>query len=545
MDLKQKVLSTSFQFGSEKTFGYSVDLRALLLDEHSEYFEEIIEKIWTHIKAWDPEIFVGKGVGSFPLLIGLKLRAHADGKKIPVLSVRDARKNRGNFKKIVEGPTPENLAGKSRAVFIDDIFQKGNTYKSTVKTCFEEGFNLTFVGIAVIFDFWDSSRQYVAKKFPFYSIFKRHDLGLTRKDDNLPTLLDKLSWRLHTYHRGPNFMPIKSLPVIHDARLFLGNDNTAFYCFDVQSGNLLWSHESRLPTVKGTACVANFFEDNVFYTSYDGTVRSINYKTGKLNWAVKADLNLHSSIEIDKERRQLFLGTEWDKQDTSYGRGDYVSLCLDTGYEIWRTKTRGMIPASPTYCEKYDLIICGNNDFNIYVLDPDDGTIINKLPTKGEVKGKPALSHNQKIAVCQTVTGHVYAFKPTGKLLWERKVCKDAIFPHPLIWDDTVYVTSTINIIFALDLYTGFIKWVCNLRGFTGWGVIRVGNHILSLTHNGFVVLIDRFTGKKISSDHLTKKYNLDGILCYQPPAFDGENLIIVTNNKGILSFKVNPNVFD
>lgn len=545
MNLKNKILSDALKLGDNKKLNYAFDFRAVLNDQETEFLVEVSKTLWDKIKHHNPEILVTRGMGGYPLVTAIKLLAYNDGIKLATLIVRETRKNRGAFKKIVEGPLPQNLKSSSRAVFIDDIFNTGSTV-DTVKTVLEdEGYDLEFLAVAVILDFWKKSRQLVAIDFPFYSIYRRHDLGLTREDHNLPTILDNLNWRLHIHHTGRDFMPTKSMPVIHDGRIFVGNDNNSFYCYDVENGDLLWKIDSSLPSLKGAVCVAKFSNDDVFYTSYDGTVRSINYKTGQHNWSVKADLNLHSAVAIDQKNSRLFLGTEWDKREPKYGRGDIICLNLDNGFEQWRTPTRGMIPASPIYSEKHNLVLCGSNDFFVYILDADSGTIKTKIPTIGEVKGKIASSDDQEIFIAQTIYGNVHAFDKNGNILWTRNVGYQSHHPYPLIWNNNVYVTNTASHVLCLDIFTGQVNWLTKLRGSVGWGVIPMGNHLFAITETGYVSIIDRFTGKKLAKDHIIRSAKIAGAECHQPAAFDGENLIIVTNNKGILAYKLDINKYE
>ena len=539
MNLKSKILSNALKLGDNSKLNYAFDFRAVLNDIETEFLFEISKNLWDKIKHHKPEILVTKGMAGYPLVTAIKLIAYNEGINLATLIIRETRKNRGAFKKIVEGPLPKNLKSLNKAIFIDDIYNTGSTFKTTKTTLEDEGYDLEFLAVAVILDFWNKSRQLTAIDFPFYCLYRRHDLGLTREDNSLPTILDNPNWRLHIHHTGRDFMPTKSMPVIHDSRMFVGNDNNSFYCYDVNNGDLLWKIDSKLPSLKGAVCVAKFFNENVYYTSYDGTVRSINYKTGKHNWSVKADLNLHSAVAIDQNSSRLFLGTEWDKQEPRYGRGDIICLNLENGFELWRTPTRGMIPASPIYSDKHNLVLCGSNDFFVYILDADNGSIKVKIPTMGEVKGKIASSDDQEIFIAQTVYGNVHAFDKNGQILWTRNVGYRSHHPYPLVWGNSVYVTNEGSHVLSLDIFTGTVNWLTKLRGSVGWGVIPMGEHLFAITGSGYLAILNRFTGKKLAKDHITRSATVNGAECHQPAAYDGKNLIIVTNNKGILAYKL------
>lgn len=532
MELKQAILSKSLAFLDNGS--YSFDNRRLLHDADA-HLQEAASRIWEKIKHTNPTVLVGKGVGAYPLLIAIKLFAgYADKRNLSVLFIRDSRKTRGVFRKLVEGPLPADVDGQ-KAAFIDDLYNKGSTYRECKQTIFDEGFNLQFVACAVIFDFWDQSRQLIATGEPFFSLFQRRDLGLTRKDNNLPTLLDTVKWRQHIFHEGVDQMPIKSKPVIWQDKLYMGNDNNNFYCLDVNTGDTIWVNNAVVHPVKGVVCEAQIDEAGfVYWPSYDGTLKKANAETGKLDWVVKLDAAVHSTPALDFKNDRLFIGTEWDKRGW-YGVGDFVAVKMSTGVELWRTQSRGMIPASPVYDEKLNLIVCGSNDFHLYVLDASTGSVSAKIPVKGEVKGRAAIADN--IAVAVTTSGWIYGIDLiTFQVLWERRIGLSTVHSFAIIEDGLCFVTNAAMSVIAIELTTGNISWVTKLRGAVQWGVNDLGPCLLALTTNGYVVLLDKQTGRKLASDNISRS-GITIATCYQPPAYNGKNLLIPTNRHGLICY--------
>jgi adenine/guanine phosphoribosyltransferase-like PRPP-binding protein len=128
MNLISKILSNSLKLGDENKFNFAFDFRELLNDGETEILNHISSLLWNKIKHLEPEVLVTKGYGGTPLLFGIKLAAYQDGHNLSTLQIRETRKTRGEFKKLVEGPVPEKLKGKRKTIFIDDLIQNGKTF---------------------------------------------------------------------------------------------------------------------------------------------------------------------------------------------------------------------------------------------------------------------------------------------------------------------------------------------------------------------------------------------------------------------------------
>lgn len=534
MKLITELLSNSVSLGLGSS-NYSFNNRQLLISGDTKLLMEVADSMWNGIKHLQPECIFGTGVGASPLLTSIKLRAYMlDGVDLRVLFIRDARKTKGTFNKLVEGATPKEVEYK-KSVFIDDLYNYGNTFNKAKQALFDDGFNVNVVGVAVMVDFWMGSRILSAIGFPFYSIVRRHDLGLTRIDNNIPSILNKKIWEIDSHHTGQDVMPIKSMPVIHENKVYIGNDNTNQYCYNLFTGDLIWKYESMLPSPKGNVSVAQFSENNIFWSAYDGVLRCAEKNTGNHIWATKLDSNLHSSPELDPENDRLFIGTEWDKQEHKYGRGDIVSVDMSTGNELWRVPTDGMVPATPLYINKKNIVVCGSNDFHVYFMDASSGKIISKIPTKGEVKGKPSIDEDNSMVVFSTNLGYVYGVSlRNNDLIWERRIGSNSVHGYPIVENDRVFVTNTTGHVLCLNLYDGNVLWLARTRGNIGWGLTNTESRLFACTTNGYIVTIDKLTGSKLSTD------KIEDVFTYQPLAYDEKTKhVIVSSNKGLYCYEV------
>lgn len=531
--LSEKILSTAVKFG-KNTHNFTFDNRELYNGADTSVLMEIADDLWSQIKHLGPEVLVGKGVGAYSLLVAIKLRAYMlDQINLTILFVRDARKTSGAFKKLVEGPPPNEVLNK-KAVFIDDLYNTGTTFITVKDVLFEEGFDLSIIAAATAVDFWRGSRALFAVGFPFFSTVTRHSLGLTRQDSGLPNILTHVRWELDLHHRGVDYIPVKSTPVIHEGLLYLGNNDTHQYCYDVLTGDLVWKYESMLPALKGNASTAQIQEGKLYWSTYDGVVRCVYAKTGQHIWASKVDTYLHASPCLDIANDRLFIATEWN-QCEKYGHGDIVALQASTGHEIWRTPTKGMIPCTPTYSSVNDWVICGSNDFHVYILSATDGRLVFKVPTKGEVKSKPTLSEDQASVVVSTNTGYIYAISLlTQEILWERRIDEKPVLAQPIVEGFRVYITNETSNTFCLNLHTGKIMWVTRLRGEIGRSILSTDSCLIVGTMDKFITCLDKMSGKKLTKDKLKE------LGTFQPVAYDkATQSLVISTSKGIICYDV------
>lgn len=534
--LKQHLLSNSIFLLGQPNFHF--DTRVSLLGS-SKALHQAAVGIWSKIKQLSPDVIVGKGAGSAPLISAVKLIAWLeDSKELVALMVRDSRKNRSPSKKLIDGPLPQTLPPGARAVFIDDLISQGTTYDFVVAALEEEEFQVNLIAIAVVVDFWYGSRRLSAQGLPVYSLYTRHDLGITRKDSNLPTILNDMSWHLIRHHSGINYMPLKSPPVIDNNKIYIGNDNGHQYCYDLSTGDLLWKYESTSPQLKGTVSQAQIVSGKVYWTSYDGTVRCADAETGQHYWAAKPDRNLHSSPCIDVKNNRLFIGTEFNKLGQGYGEGDIVALNLTTGVELWRFPTLNMVPGTPLYVPSCNTVWAPSNDFFVYALDADTGHLKEKIPTKGEVKGKPVFDPATNTVIFISNYGYAYGIDAeTNTVKWQRKIAASVTHNFPYIENSIVYFSTDGGFVVAVSADDGSVVWITQLRGPVVWGIIDAVKCLIAVTRQGYVVFLDKVTGKKLASDIIKTSTRVE---IYQPPAYYNGKLVISTNTSGIMCYNIN-----
>jgi outer membrane protein assembly factor BamB/orotate phosphoribosyltransferase-like protein len=532
MNVKSEILTRAVKLGHGNS-NFSFDTRELLNGSSAEVLITIADDLWLKIKHLQPEVIFGKGVGSYPLLLALKMRAYLlDKVDLSVLFIRDQRKSKGDFRKLVEGSNHQELVGKP-AIFVDDIFNSGNTFKQCKEDLFNEGFSLNVCACVCMIDFEYSYKSKEPVGVPIYSFVTRSELGLTRQDADLPKILPESKWVIKDHFKQNNHFPIKSTPVVIDGKIFVGSDDTSFSCYDLQTGKLNWKHESLQPQFKGSVCIASFDQNKVYWSGYDGFVNCSDKDSYQLHWSVKVDDNVHASICVDGLNKRLFTATEKCKSIGNYGLGDFICLDSLTGQEIWRTPSEGMIPCTPVYDDLRDMVICGSNDFHLYFLCASTGRVIERIPTRGEVRGQAIISEDKDFVFFSTDNANIYCVElKTLQVLWQTKVGTKSHHAYPVVENGFVYTTNASAHVVCIKADTGKIVWVCRLRGVIGWSITCAESCLVVGTTLGHIVTIDKKTGLKLSSE------KLDNSFIYQKCIYDKDSQsLIVSNNKDLICY--------
>ncbi|WP_370476520.1 outer membrane protein assembly factor BamB family protein [Tamlana flava] len=88
-----------------------------------------------------------------------------------------------------------------------------------------------------------------------------------------------------------------STPTIYQEFVYFGSsDGHTFYCFDINSTNKKWE----IPTNMRTYSQATWFRDEILFSTFDGKIVSVNYKTGSQNWEFQTDASKKNYSKIYK-----------------------------------------------------------------------------------------------------------------------------------------------------------------------------------------------------------------------------------------------------
>lgn len=97
-------------------------------------------------------------------------------------------------------------------------------------------------------------------------------------------------------YRQPRGWIISTPAIYQDFVYFGSSDGHKFYCFDIKSGKKVWE----APTHMRVFSQATSFEDEILFSTFDGKVVSVDYKTGNTNWEFQTDASKENYSKIYK-----------------------------------------------------------------------------------------------------------------------------------------------------------------------------------------------------------------------------------------------------
>ena len=242
----------------------------------------------------------------------------------------------------------------------------------------------------------------------------------------------KMKWKYSAGNR------IRSSPVIDDENVYVGDISGRMMAVNKESGDLIWEYK-----IKGFLLNSDNFGYNrnaiisspalsngiLVFGGRDGFVYALDSKTGKEKWIFDHQISwAMSSPAIHKNT--VYTGTS---------DGHFIqALDLNSGKELWRTKTNHLVWSSPIVTE--NLLYCPDFSGDFNVMTRDSGKIIWKVNLNVGSIGSPIISDN--VIYTGADDGILYALE--GNTSPSRKV--EAI--RAVYWDKLGqydFLTSTVN----------------------------------------------------------------------------------------------------
>lgn len=533
-DLRQSIIQYAVRFADNIVF----DFRLLLTDPKAA--RQAGQLMWQLIKPFAPNVLVGPGFGAAPLLFATAAAALDDGVHLPTLMVRYQRKSH-NQKKWVEG---RRQADNARAVMIDDFMEAGTALPLVEQALRADGHVLDLVAVALFFDMWQplGSRQISTARMPVISLFKRHDIGLSRDcfDAKPPEMRgsypdfiasEPLWWRFDLNTKSG--YPLKCAPAIALGSVFVADDHCRVWRLDALTGEVLWRYDSLANPIKGIVQRLQVVGNSVVFGCYDGTLTRLNGEDGQVQWRWRLDSSIHATPEIDLANQRLFINTEQWNDGTPFGH--LIALDWNTGRVLWRYVHPWWPPGSSVYSVQADTVIASCNDQSVVAVSASDGLLLWRKETRGLVRGKPAI-HKDAVLLA-TEKGWLQCFDvSTGDQRWEVRYGRGAMHQFLHVQGDTVFTLDGRWHLVAFDVFTGAIVWMSRLRSAGNWCPVACGPYLVVLSRDGHLAVFD-------PQRQIKAWEGSTGIASRQSPAIGGcgnDMLFAVAgNNEGLQTYRI------
>lgn len=400
---------------------------------------------------------------------------------------------------------------------------------------------LHLLAFVVFFDMWQplGSRQITVSKMPVRTIFKRHDIGLTRdafdatpplmKGSYPPFVESTPKWWRMGLNQTISYIH-KSAPLIANGAVFAADDNSNLWRHNLETGDIEWQLPSLIKTEKAIVQKLQIHENSLIYGCYDGTVSKVNSENGEIHWRMRQDSSIHATPIVDLDKRRVYINTE--QWNNGKPHGHLQCLNWDSGLVEWSHKHPYWPPGSPHLDPASKIVVATCNDLSIVALNSETGQLIWKQKTHGLVRGRPTIWKSSIFAA--TETGRLYRFDlQTGTVQWIVRFGRGQMHSIPKIIDNQVSVLEGKWHYSFFDVETGELTDIHRLRDAGLYQSESCGRYEVVLSKGGQLAVFDLSKKLKVWEDYVGGTY-------HQPPSIADGHLAIASNNQGLKLFKIN-----
>lgn len=165
---KDAVFKKKIKLSSGKISNFYVDVRRVSLSSKGIYL--ISKAIWNIIKKDRPTAIGGPTLGADPIIAGICMIAHQEGKKLKGFIMRREPKKHGR-QNLIEG---KELTKGERVIIIDDVATTGASLINALLIL--RHYKIKILKAMVVVDREEGARQAFAKlKCPLISLFTKSD----------------------------------------------------------------------------------------------------------------------------------------------------------------------------------------------------------------------------------------------------------------------------------------------------------------------------------------------------------------------------------
>lgn len=286
-------------------------------------------------------------------------------------------------------------------------------------------------------------------------------------------------------HRKMNRMS----PIVTDQQVFQGNNLGEFSSFSRSTGKLQWSRNFK----GGVEAGASLFKNQIFIAANDGTVSSLNIKTGETLWSFSSSSENTSVPVLDPSSGLLY-----------FQNSHNLVFCLeaDTGRQVWvyskPDNALMTIRGSSTPTVSNGLVFVGFSEGSFVALRAQTGQVaweqsLNRNKKFKDIDAQAVVVKNN-LVIISGYDDRVYALSLSqGQILWSYPA---GSYSAVTTDGDHLYVSTTQSELLKLNSESGELIW--KLSGLQGLGTqgTLISNYIVIGESQGTLKFVSRKTGQ-------------------------------------------------
>ncbi len=249
--------------------------------------------------------------------------------------------------------------------------------------------------------------------------------------------------------------PIKATAVIVDAMVYLGTEQSRFFCLDLKDGKKKWQYQSE-GSITGPAAVIG---DKVFFGCQYGFLYALDRETGEEKWRFETDDKIEGGVNVlqvkdsatGKLQTRLFFG--------SYDNHLYA-VDAATGKLIWKYETDNYLVGTPSVVEGDEAaVIVGGCDGLLHVISAQSGKEIRNFDVGAYIPNSAGVRDG--IAYVAHFGGEIGAYDvAAGEEVWKVTAGNGVeLYASPAVSKDRVYVGGRDKLLRCLDRVSGKEMW--------------------------------------------------------------------------------------
>lgn len=302
---------------------------------------------------------------------------------------------------------------------------------------------------------------------------------------------------------GDQFKPLEKVALDKNAIIIYDYDGTV-KSFNLETQKINWNFKAKDEAVTYSR---NKFtlEDGVLYIPFiNGEMYALNHKTGEKFWELKAGLKNSEYIkiwinQIPKINNNLIYIT------SQYENSNIYAFDKRTGYSVWNYKLQYPYNHIPVLYTN-DKVFTQNAPY-IYSFDANTGELLNRRNFDIAMYTTP--TSDGKLVFVANERNTVYALNPnTLETVWEVELAERAIGTKIFTKGDKLYL-ATNNTFYALDTKSGKTIWQTKVTE-EGQAAIEqleeFNNRIYAYNKKGTLFQLDLNTGKILQTINLKSK---------------------------------------
>lgn len=456
---KDKEIQEISMNSSDKKIGWIFDFKNLgmskaFLNEFSKCFWETFNE-----SEYDDVYVGGMETGAISLVSGISLLSPTS-KHVSPFYIRKSRK-KSDLANVIEG----DLSKDKPIILVDDIINNGRTFRKQITILEERGFKVSAIFTCLRFRDMDTYQDLLDKNIKIISIFELNDFKEVLPVSNLKDVKQETSY-LNKYSNAyklsltnkPNLYLVvpKSGPVLDEGNVYIGSDDGSFSCLKSLDGSVVWQYKVLFGgSGKRIFSTPIIYKNTVIFGAYDGNLYCLNKVSGKIEWVFFDADWIGSSPCVDHAKCIVFIGLEFGLFKK---RGGVAAIDIKTGKALWKNYTMtGLTHASPAFCD--GIVVCGCNDNFLYAFDSDNGKILWKFETKGEIKYSAVFDQNRKYVIFGSLDGGLYVLHLKSGKLYHTFEALFGFYSTPVIDGNLIIVGSLDKYVYCFNLDTKKVEW--------------------------------------------------------------------------------------